>query len=386
MKLDSNVREINSLAERCMRCPDCTYSGWPEHYIICPLNAKENTFTASLGGMCYLIRAVFEGNLEYSQAVADMAYTCATCTACDDHCFVLRCYRADILPSDNIRFLRAQMVKQGFIPEGRIKEIYDEVVKRGDYGQPSSLKLSDKIKGDKADTVIFAECSHTKAQNQIFESAVKLLEKIGSPVSLFSEKGCCGSTIYDLGFWEQLEPIVKANWEKMKALKDKKFVFINPHCQAFIARNYGEILSDYSSIDGRHFSQLLVDAFKGGKLKSQKTDKVKVSYHDPCYLGRRLRIYEAPREVLSSLNGVELIEMDRNRENSFCCGARALANYYPNMSEDTARERVAEFEATGADLLITACAYCKENFQKVMPGGKKDNVKDLIEFVDERTG
>ena len=78
--------------------------------------------------------------------------------------------------------------------------------------------------------------------------------------------------------------------------------------------------------------------------------------------------------------------MDRNRENSFCCGARALANYYPNMSEDTARERVAEFEATGADLLITACAYCKENFQKVMPGGKKDNVKDLIEFVDERTG
>jgi heterodisulfide reductase subunit D len=171
----------------------------------------------------------------------------------------------------------------------------------------------------------------------------------------------------------------------MKTLTDRKFVFINPHCQEFVVKGYPEILPDYSSINNQHISQLLADAFKKGKLESKKTDKAKVSYHDPCYLGRGLKIYDAPREVLSSLDGVELVEMKRNREDSFCCGARVLGNYVPNLSKDTARERIKEFKATGADLLITACAYCKDNFQKVMPAKDKNKVMDLTEFVDERT-
>jgi Fe-S oxidoreductase len=241
------------------------------------------------------------------------------------------------------------------------------------------------INSDNADTIIFAECSHSKSQQDISEAAVSLLEKIGNPVSQFSEKGCCGSTLYDFGLWEQLEPLAKANWDKMKALKDKKFIFINPHCQEFIVNRYPEILPNYNSINSQHISQLLADAFKSGKLKSKKTDKVKVSFHDPCYLGRGLKIYDAPREVLASLNGVELVEMKRNKENSFCCGARALGDYIPNLSKDTAKERIKEFKAMGADLLITACAYCKDNFQKVMSSKDKGKVKDLVEFVDTRT-
>ena len=96
-------------------------------------------------------------------------------------------------------------------------------------------------------------------------------------------------------------------------------------------------------------------------------------------------IYDAPREVLASLKGVELVEMPRNRENSFCCGARTLGEYVPGLSEDTARERAREFEATGAELLITACAYCRDNFRKVMPAEDRARVKDLTELVDERT-
>ncbi|MDH5365203.1 MAG: (Fe-S)-binding protein, partial [Dehalococcoidia bacterium] len=316
---------------------------------------------------------------------ADFAFSCASCIACESNCSVIRSHTPYVDILDIIRLLRDEAVKRGFVPEGAAKKIYDEVKKTGDYGQASRLKLPDKISSDKADTVVFAECSHTKAQKDISETAVRLLEKIGNPVSQFAEKGCCGSTLYDFGFWEQLEPLVKANWEKMKALKDKKFVFLNPHCQEFMVKRYPEILPDYSPINNQHISQLLADAFKDGKLKSKNTRKVKVSYHDPCYLGRGLKIYDAPREVLSSLDGVELVEMVRNRENSFCCGARALGNYVPNLSEDTARERIKEFETTGADLLITACAYCKENFQKVMPAKDRERVKDLTELVDERT-
>ena len=126
-------------------------------------------------------------------------------------------------------------------------------------------------------------------------------------------------------------------------------------------------------------------AFKQGKLKSHKGESLKVTYHDPCYLGRGLGIYDAPREVISALSGIKLVEMERTRQNSFCCGARATGNYMPEMNIWTAKERIKEFKATGADLLITACPYCTDNFRKAMPAKDKDRVKDLLALVNERT-
>jgi Fe-S oxidoreductase len=76
--------------------------------------------------------------------------------------------------------------------------------------------------------------------------------------------------------------------------------------------------------------------------------------------------------------------MERNRQNSFCCGARTPGNYFAGMSEWTAKERIKEFKATNADFLITACPYCKENFRKVLPEKDKGLVKDLVELVEER--
>jgi len=385
MKLATTLEDVQATAACCLRDARCTYGPWPENHHLCPIYWHEPSFTFSGGGYLFLILALLDNKIDFNQSIADFAFSCTSCIACDSNCSVIRCHAPYVDISDIIRLLRGEAVKRGLIPEGAAKKIYDEVKKTGDYGQASRLKLPDKISSDKVDTVVFAECSHTKAQKDISETAVRLLEKIGNPVSQFAEKGCCGSTLYDFGFWEQLEPLVKANWEKMKALKDKKFVFINPHCHEFMVKRYPEILPDYSGINNQHISQLLADAFKDGKLKSKNTGKVKVSYHDPCYLGRGLKIYDAPREVLSSLDGVELVEMVRNRESSFCCGARALGNYVPNLSEDTARERIKEFETTGADLLVTACAYCKENFQKVMPAKDRERVKDLTELVNERT-
>ena len=385
MKLAATLNDVQAASSTCLRCSWCTYGPWPDNYPLCSIYWHYPSFTFSGGGYLFLALDLLENKIEFSQSVADFAYSCASCLACDTKCTVIRSHKSHLHILDIIRLLRSEAVKRGFVPEGVAKKIYDEVKKTGDYGQASSLKLPDQISSDKADTVIFAECSHTRAQKDISEATIRLLEKIGSPVSQFAERGCCGSTLYDFGFWEHLEPLVKAHWEKMKGLKDKTFVFINPHCQEFIVKRYPEILPDYTSINNQHISQLLADAFKKGKLKSTKTDKVKVSYHDPCYLGRGLKIYDAPREVLASLDGVELVEMVRNRENSFCCGARALGNYVPNLSEDTARERIKEFEGTGADLLITSCAYCKDQFSKILPAKDKEKIKDLTEFVDERT-
>jgi len=85
------------------------------------------------------------------------------------------------------------------------------------------------------------------------------------------------------------------------------------------------------------------------------------------------------------LNGVELKEMDGNRDSSLCCGSRALGKYHPEFSKETAKKGIEKFKETGADILITACPYCKQAFQGALPDKEKGKVMDLIEFVDERT-
>jgi len=385
MKLTTTLEDVQSAASRCLRDARCTYGSWPENHVLCPIYWREPSFTFSGGGYLFLILALQDNKIDFDQSTADFAFSCSGCIACESNCHLIPAHAPHAGIFDIIRRLRYEAVKRGFVPGGAAKKIYDEVKKTGDYGQASSLNLPEKISSDKADTVIFSECAHTTSQKDISEATVNLLEKIGSPVSAFSENGCCGSTLYDFGFWEELEPLVNANWVKMKPLGNKKIVFISPHCQEFVVKRYPEILPDYSPLNNQHISQLLVDAFKNGKLKSKREGKVKVSYHDPCYLGRGLGIYDAPRQVLASLGGVELVEMTRNRENSFCCGARTLGNYINNLSEDTGKERIKEFEATGADLLITACPYCKEVFRKLLPAGEQERVKDLVELVNERT-
>jgi Fe-S oxidoreductase len=385
VKLSTSLKEIQGAASLCIKCAGCTYAEWPETHVLCPIYSRDECFTFSGGGLLYLIKALADRKVDFSQPIAELLATCTSCGACDSRCGIIRSQAPYVNPLDIVRLARRESLQRGFIPEKLARHMAAEVQDTGDFGHKSRLKLSAKIKSEKANTVLFAECFHTKAQNRIADSVASLLEKLASPVALFAEKGCCGSSLYDFGFWDQLGLLVEAQWRKMKPLKNKTFIFLSPHCQEFVLKRYREILPDYKEIEARHFSQVLAQAFKDGKLKSKKGRQVEVSYHDPCYLGRGLGIYDAPREVISSLKGVRLVEMERNKQNSFCCGARALGNYMPGMNEWAAKARLKEFEATGADLLITACPYCADNFQKVLGANEKDRVKDLFALVDEWT-
>jgi Fe-S oxidoreductase len=385
MKINMTLEEIRGAASLCLKCGKCTYGDWPQNHLLCPIYAHDRCYAYSAGGLLYLALALMNQQIVYSMSVAELVFSCPGCLACDSQCDIIRSQSPHVEPWDIVRRLRYECVRNGYIPAGRARKIYDEIEKKGHFGEPSDLKLSKKINRPKSKTVIFNECTHTKTQKDITAATARLLEKIHQPVAQFAEQGCCGSTLYDLGFWDKLTPYVESNWEAMKKSPNKTFVFVNPHCQEFIKKRYPEIVPGSEDIKAQHISQLLVNCLKTGKLKNKKGDKIKVSYHDPCYLGRGLGIYDAPRTVLALLEGVTLVEMERNRENSFCCGARAVGSYFPDIIEWTAQERLKEFEATGADLLITACAYCKETFQKVLPEKDRSRVKDITEFVDERT-
>lgn len=379
MKLDTGLDDIYKAVALCLKDGMCTYGKWPENYSLCPIYNRYRVFTASAGGFMYIIRALADNRIRPTSTMIDFAYECTTCQACDV-CEVVQLLPPYAPPSDLIRFLRYQLVKQGAMPGGKIKQIYEQLQQGKFWGKKVSLKLPENIKDDNANTVLFVEAS---AEGEIHESAIGLLEKIGRKVSLFDVGSSCGCTLYNLGFWDELNLFVKQTGQ-LKKLSGKVILFTNPHCQEFMVKRYPEIAPEQEKIMGRHFSEFLLEALETGRLRVNKGQHIKVSYHDPCYLGRGLGIYEAPRKVISTLDGVELIEMERNRGNSYCCGAGGVSGAL-DFSKLVAQERIAEFKETGADLLITAYPYCKEAFRRVLPAEERGRIKDVIELVNERT-
>ena len=386
MKLDSKLEDVRKAVAICLKCSMCTYGEWPDNYTICPMYHHDRCFTHSAGGFMYLAKSLIDKKLVFDSNVSDLIYTCSGCLACDDICEIVPASQPYVRPFDIIRLMRHESVKRGLLPEMRLKNIqnqikrYEEAVSTED---DNVLGIPEKIYDKNADKVLFVEWSFMNSQPKLYESVLKVFEKIGDPIAGHTIGPPNLPDLYDLGFWEELEGFLTAKFVA-EGLKEKQMLFINPHLQEFITNRCSEIVSGFANLETLHVSQVFLDAINKEKLRSKKgLKKLKVSYHDPCYLGRGLGIYDPPRQVLSLLNGVELTEMQRNRRNSFCCGARARDYYFPHFSKKTTLERVTEFEKTGADLMITACQYCKDAFQKVVLNN--DIVKDLTEFLDERT-
>ena len=384
MELNVSLEDLRRTSSLCLRCLTCTYSDWPENYPLCPVYKRHRVYTASPGGLIYLLRALVDQGIDYSATMAEFAYQCSLCENCDI-CEIIPIAPPHVTPADLIRFLRHELVEHNTLPES-IGEVYKKVQKDGDFmGKRADLKVSEGFGNEHAETALFVEGVHSEGEQRIYQSAIRLLEKMGTPVKIFDcGGGSCGVALYDLGFWNELGLLSKRRAKEIEQLDGKKVLFINPHTQEFLINKYPEIVSKRTQITARHFSELLADAFREGSLRP-KTQRIKVSYHDPCHLGRGLGIDEAPREVLSFL-GVDLLEMKRNRHNTYCCGAGGGIQAFSGFSNWVATERIEEFKETGADLLITACPYCKEQFQRVLPLEEKDHVKDLIDFVNEQTG
>jgi heterodisulfide reductase subunit D len=386
MELNTSLKDLYKSIALCDKCGVCTFVTKEEvPYDLCPMYVYDKSFTFCPSGLMYTARALIQGNLHYDSSVADFVFSCAGCEACNVRCVPISYPAPHVGPWDVTRLMRGELIDKGIVPQGPMEAISRAVKKDGDLLSNARPKIPVTVTSEKADTVLFAECFHSPGQVAIYESAGRVLEKMGRKVSLFFDGGCCGSSLYDFGFWKELPKLVQSKWEKMEKSKDKSFLFINPHCQEFVAKQYPAIVPESKGVKMQHFSELLAEALKKGMLKGKKASKVKVAYHDPCSLGRGLGIYDAPRAVLAGLSGVELKEMNGNKDASFCCGSRALGKYHPEFSKETAKKGIARFKETGADILITACPYCKQAFQGALSDKDKNKVMDLIEFVEVRT-
>jgi heterodisulfide reductase subunit D len=224
----------------------------------------------------------------------------------------------------------------------------------------------------------------TYRAKDIAQSTIKLLRKADVDFKLLGkEEWCCGSVLLRTGERKTAEEVAEHNIQAFKNAETTKVVTSCSGCYRTLQKDYEELLGkqDFEVVHIVDFLKKLIDE---GKLKFPEAN-IKVTYHDPCHLGRHSGIYEAPRDILKSVPGLKLLEMTRNKQNARCCGAGGgVRSAYKELSDGMADTRIKEAEETGAEVLTSACPFCTFALREAAErNGSKIRVLDLPELLVE---
>ena len=256
---------------------------------------------------------------------------------------------------------------------------------RADWAKDLDVKKMEE--DNKVDYLLWVGCAGAfdDRNQKIVTALVKILKKADVSFAILgTEEKCCGETARRMGNEYLAQELIQENVETMNGYEVKKIITICPHCMNSLAKDYPQFGGKYEVF---HHSQIINNLIKEGKIKPQKEVKASMTYHDSCYLGRHNDIYSPPREVLNSVKGVSLKEMDRTKEKSFCCGAGGGRMW---MEEVTGKrineERTVDAINTNADQICTACPYCLTMFEDGLKAKQKEEdikVIDIAEVIAE---
>lgn len=232
--------------------------------------------------------------------------------------------------------------------------------------------------------IYFPGCMATYRANDISKSTIELLKRGGVEFELMGEdEWCCGSVMLRTGNTEVADELREHNLEALKAHDADLVITSCSGCFKTIKLDY-EKEAGLLDFRVKHVLEILKELIEEGKLKFPKIE-MKVTYHDPCHLGRHSGMYDIPRDILGKVPGLELVEMPRNRENARCCGAGGgVRAAYRELADKMADARIEEAMGTGAEVLTSACPFCTFALREAAERkGSKIRVLDLPEFLME---
>lgn len=203
----------------------------------------------------------------------------------------------------------------------------------------------------------FRGCIAREKLNSVSIAVEKLLKEADVDFEINSDEECCGSVLLRTGFREDAEVQMEKN---MDYLKGQTILVSCAGCYKTLKKDYKDIMG--FELDVIHTSQLFMDLIRENKLKIEKSP-LKVTYHDPCHLGRHMGEYESSREVINAF--ASLVEMVNIKEKSRCCGSGGgVKTAFPELADSIADERIKEAKNTGASILTTSCPFCSLNLNK----------------------
>lgn len=348
--------------------------------------------TYSARGKILILKHFLEKSKSFTRDLIDNYYLCSTCGYCKQVC------PTEIDLTDLFVTVRSKIVEEGGFVSPKVRDFLEYIYK---YGNPWGELRKKRHKWAENLAISQYEPSHeflyyvgcvgsydTRAQDAAKALADVMLKSRISFGILGAKENCDGNEVNKLGEKGLFESLADSNIQLFKKLKVRKIVTLSPHA-------YNAIKNDYPKFGGNfevaHYTQLLRDLIKSRKLDLSKGfgAKLRVTYHDPCFLGRWNKEYAAPREILDVIPNVELVEMGRNKENAFCCGGGS-GNFYTDFLGGTenspSRIRIREASETGADILAVSCPSCLIMFEDALKTEGlegKMTIKDISEIVKD---
>lgn len=392
----------------------------------CPSIAFRKFHSWSAGGRVVLGLSIVEGRLtEYTEKTEQVVFECTMCGSCQSQC---RTYNYNLNPIEVMQELRTHFVENGnligehsMVIEGLKREdnVFGEPkANRGNWAQGLDIK---DINKQKADVFFHAGCriSYDEEFWPMARTAIQILKKAGADIGIAGkEESCCGGRAYEMGYKGELLNYAEDFISRVKASGASKVVVMCSDCNGTF-KQYYPLICKKLDVEVLHITEYIHRLMKEGKIKFTKKVPMKITYHDPCRLGRRgepgipwsgeykrlqphifapvpekpIKLgvngcYEPPRDILKAIPGIELVEMERNRVFSWCCGAGAGAlEAFEDFATNTAKERIDEAQSTGASALVTACPWCERNFKDTIDKTNQDiKIYDVMELVNMAMG
>ncbi len=387
----------------CFRCSHCKFVPWPvlrskRFSQICPSISRFNFHAYSGSGKVEMALSFYTGRLkEWTRRMLHIIYSCTYCGACAISCRINN-YLIDLYGI--LETLKHKAVLDGVGPLPQHKT-YTQYIKdvHNPYNEPHEnrfnwLPTDVKITED-ADLIYWVGCTSSYRRTEIAQATARVLNKIGVDFRVLrDEEICCGSPVYMTGQKELAKEMAQQVVDKIKKSGATKVLTACAGCYGMFKAKYPNLL-DKVPFEVISLAELLDEKLQAGEIKFTRNLPMKVTYHDPCHLGRmsefipewegewkligphmyapipekptRLGLggcYDPPRRVLKAIPGIEFVEMERIRERAWCCGAGAGCKAaYPDFALWTASERLEEAKSTGANVLVSACPFCATNLK-----------------------
>ena len=363
------------LLRRCIQCGTCSVS--------CPTAYAMDYTPRQLWRLVQLgfVEEVFSSRT---------FWLCTVCGACQVRCrrgidikdqmVALKewAIREDVLVPERLQVLRDTLANHRNISgdDNRNRLVWSENLVRRPVGV-EPLRES-------AEVVYFVGCvsSFYPRSYSIPQALVQVMERASIEfTTLGGDEWCCGYPLYVAGMRDQMAEFVQHNLKRIRAVGAKRVVFTCPSCQYAFSHLYPEV-APTSGLQFSHATELLAELVAKRELALGPVDEI-VTYHDPCDLGRKSGVYDAPREVLSAIPALELREISMNRQDALCCGGGGdVETVDPDVPAGVAAMRLAQVEATGARYVASACQQCERTLQE---GARRNRIRvravDVVELL-----
>ncbi|NLE09624.1 MAG: (Fe-S)-binding protein [Dehalococcoidales bacterium] len=356
----------------CYQCGTCTAT--------CPWNLVKNFIVR---------RLMHQGQMGLIDFENEEVWMCATCKLCVD-----RCPRGvEII--DVMRSLRRAVIEYnvGGIPDGLRISMKNISGTGNPFGEPEETR-ADWAKGldvktfTKGTDILYVPCcvpAYDSGVQRVARATADVLKKAGVDFGILgSAERCCGESVRKAGEENLFKSLAEANIQAFKDAGVTTIVTTSPHCFSTFKNEYPELGGHFNVM---HITQFIAALIREGKISFSHEIHKKVTYHDSCYLGRHNGIYDEPREILQSIPGIELVEMEDHHKDSLCCGGGGGRIWMDTKKGERFSDlRIEQAVNTGAELLAAACPYCILNFEDSLRSGDVEGalvVKDIIELVNE---